>query len=88
MRIFSLIPVLAALVTAVVGCDFEMGCDPAPASKRDSDCASGEMGCGVPQPPSRRGFSGSARGLTNAALIRKGLPLKDPIIRRGAFTWL
>jgi hypothetical protein len=30
-------------------------------------------------------FSRTVRGVTNAELLRRGLPLKDPIIRRGAF---
>ena len=81
MRIFSFIPALAALATAVVGvalpgqgdCSFETACEPA----------------------SKRGFSGehAARndpGLTNAALLRRGLPIKKPIMksRRGTFMWL
>lgn len=27
-------------------------------------------------------------GLTNAELLRRGLPLNGPVIRRGAFMWL
>ena len=30
-------------------------------------------------------FSRTVHGVTNAELLRRGLPLKDPIIRRGAF---
>ena len=79
MRIFSLIPVLAALATAVAGASLP----------RTDNCAS-EAGCGVVQARakrdfSRQRFSRTIRGLTNAQLLRRGLPLKDPIIRRGAF---
>ena len=78
MRTFALIPVLAALVTAVAGV----------ALPRADDCGF-EMGCDLGQSVSRRDFSGErvARtipGLTNAELLRRGLPLKDPIMRRGA----
>ena len=79
MRFFALIPVLAALVTAVVGA-------PAP-----DDCAGSEIGCGT-NVPSKRDFlehpSRDVRGLTNAELLRRGLPVKNPVLRRGAFVWL
>ena len=77
MRIFALIPVWAALATAVAGAVLP----------RAGNCAS-EVGCNVIQAPakrdfSRQRFSRTVRGLTNAQLLRRGLPLKDPIIRRG-----
>ena len=83
MRIFSLIPVLAALVTAVAGVSLP---------RQDDNCGS-EIGCELAQSVTKRGFSDerAARtvpGLTNAELARRGLPLKDPILRRGAFMWL
>lgn len=77
MRFFSFIPALAAIVTVVAGaalpvrednCGFEMGCEAAQlVTKRDFS-----------QHPSR-----TVRGLTNAALLRRGLPLKNPVMRRG-----
>ena len=78
MLIFFLIPALATLATAVTGatlpvegnCGFEIGCEVAQlATKRD-----------VSGYPSR-----TVRGLTNAELLRRGLPLKNPIMRRGTF---
>ena len=77
MRIFTLIPVLAALATAVAGASLP----------RRDNCAS-EMGCDIVQARAKRDFSHqrfsrSVRGPTNAQLLRRGLPLKDPIIRRG-----
>jgi hypothetical protein len=33
-------------------------------------------------------FSRTDHGVTNAELLRRGLPLKDPIIRRGALSQL
>jgi hypothetical protein len=76
MRIFSLIPVWAALATAVAGA----------ALPRAGNCAS-EVGCNVIQALakrdfSRQRFSRTVRGLTNAQLLHRGLPLKDPFIRR------
>lgn len=82
MRGFSFIPVLAALVTAVAGA----------ALPRQGDNCGYEIGCELAQLTSKRDFSGDrvarsgASGLTNAALIRRGLPLKSPIMRRGTFT--
>lgn len=78
MRIFALIPALAALATAVAGA----------ALPRADDCGF-EMGCDLGQSVTRRDFSGehAARtvpGLTNAELLRRGLPLKGPVMRRGA----
>jgi len=82
MRIFALVPVLAALATAVAGA----------ALPRADDCGY-EMGCDVAQSISQRDFFGervarTVPGLTNAELLRRGLPLKDPIMRRGAFAQL
>ena len=82
MRIFSLIPAVAALVTTVAGV----------ALPRQGDCGF-EIGCDLAQSTSKRDFSGkhAARndlGLTNAELLRRGLPLKNPIMRRGTFVWL
>ena len=61
MRIFSLIPVLAALATTVAG---------------------------VSLPRQDERAARTVPGLTNAELARRGLPPKDPIMRRGAFMWL
>ena len=33
-------------------------------------------------------FSRTVHGVTNAELLRRGLPLKDPVIRRGAPSYL
>ena len=80
MRIFSLIPVLALLVTAVAGVSLP---------RQDDDCGS-EIGCELAQSVSKRAVSlehpaRTVPGLTNAELARRGLPPKDPILRRGAF---
>jgi len=81
MRIFSLIPVLAALVTAVAA---------GSALSREDNCGA-EAGCEVAQLASKRDFLGhptrAVHGFTNAALLRRGLPLKNPIMRRGTLTW-
>jgi len=61
---------LAALVTAVAG-----------SALPRADCDGSEMGCGVTQSTTKRDFSGV--GLSNAALLRRGLPLKNPVMRRG-----
>jgi hypothetical protein len=75
MRIFSLIPVLAVLATAVA----------ALAVSRDVN----------PQSPAKRDFSGqpvarSVDGLSNGGFLRRGPPPppKDPILRRGVFSYL
>ena len=76
MRIFSLVSVLAALTTAVaalavsrdVGCEFEMKCNRQSPAKRDFSS----------QPVAR-----SDDGLSNAELLRRGLPPKGPVMRRG-----
>ena len=82
MRIFSFIPALAILVTAVAGVSLP---------RQDDNCGS-EIGCELAQSVTKRDISGehAARtvpGLTNAELARRGLPLKDPIMKRGAFVW-
>jgi len=74
MRFFAIIPALAALITAVAA---------APA-----DGCNAEM-CGASgTPPTRRDFfehpSRDVHALTNAELLRRGLPLKEPIMRRGS----
>ena len=78
MRISSFIPTLAVLVTAVVGA----------ALPTDDSCGS-ELGCA--RLAHKRHFvdhSGrNIRGLTNAQLIRRGLPLNPPVLRRGAFVF-
>ena len=79
MRILSFIPALAALVTAV-----------ASVAVPDT-CTGSEMKCvsdvghkrELIQHPSR-----NLRATTNAELLRRGLPLNRPILRRGAFEWL
>ena len=82
MRIFALIPVLSALATAVAG-----------ASLPRADNCVFKIDCPLDQAPAKRDFSHhrfsrTAHGLTNAELLRRGLPLNDPIIRRGAFPLL
>jgi len=72
MRFFSLLPVLAALVTVVAG---------AALPRADGDCGSSEMGCKVAQSATKRDFSG--RGPSNADLLRRGFAIKNPIMRRG-----
>jgi hypothetical protein len=75
MRFFTIIPVLAALITAVA------------AVPTNTVCAS-EIGCDTPTPPSKRDFfehpSRDEHAVTNANLLRRGLPLKEPILRRGS----
>jgi hypothetical protein len=77
MRILSFIPALAVLVTAVAGVatppscgDSEIACGPDPTTiKRD-----------FLEHPARDGHA-----LTNAELVRRGLPLNAPVLRRGTF---
>jgi len=80
MRIFSFIPTLVALITAVAGS----------ALTREDNCGA-EAGCEVARLASKRNFfehpTRAAHGLTNAALLRRGLPLKNPIMRRGMLKW-
>jgi len=71
MRFFSLLPALAALVTVVAGV----------ALPRAEECNSTEMGCDVSQSAAKRDFSG--RGPSNSDLLRRGLAIKNPIMRRG-----
>jgi hypothetical protein len=78
MRIFSFLPALAALVTAVVA-----GTVPT------DDCSISEFGCPIDAVSKRSSHpSRSGYGLTNAELLRRGLPLRGPVLRRGAFAWL
>lgn len=78
MRILSLIPALAALVTAVAGVSVA----------RDS-CSGSEIGCNPPAAPPKRDFVEPAardvHALTNAELLRRGLPINSPVLRRGMF---
>ena len=74
MRIFSLLSALAALVTAVAA-----GTLPA------RDCVDSEIVCGA-QVTRREIIGHPARdvhGLSNAELLRRGLHLKAPVLRRG-----
>lgn len=77
MRILSFIPVLAALVTAVVA---------APPNK--DACHDSEMKCGHDSHSSKRDFlehpARAVHALTNAELLRRGLPLNNPVLRRGS----
>ena len=70
MRIFSLVPVLAALATAVAGV-------PLP---RDV----GNIQMFAKRDFSDQRVSRNVGGLTNAELLRRGLPPKGPVMRRGA----
>jgi hypothetical protein len=75
MRFFALVPVLAALTTAVAGLSLA----------RDDGCGNSEMGCVA---PTKRDFpeqpvARSVGQMTNAELLRRGLPLKAPVMRRG-----
>lgn len=76
MRILSFIPALAALVTAVMA---------APPNK--DACQNSEMKCGHNSHPSKRDFlehpARAVHALTNAELLRRGLPLNNPVLRRG-----
>lgn len=90
MRILSFIPALAALVTAVAGASVH-----GELTKRGfSGCHNTEMGCAdyrshhdhkrdVVEYPTR-----DVHALTNAELLRRGLPLNNPVMRRGALLWL
>jgi hypothetical protein len=81
MRIFSFVPALAVLVAAVTGAAL-------PVEPAQDNCGY-EVGCELAQLAAKRDFleypTRTVRGLTNAALLRRGLPLKNPIMRRGAF---
>ena len=78
MRLLSFIPALAALVAAVVA---------APAN--NGGCHDSEIQCGPDPQTSKRDFlehpARAVHALTNAELIRRGLPLKNPVMRRGKF---
>ena len=75
MRILSFIPALAVLVTAVAGAALPAG-----------DKCGSEIECITAQSAAKRDLSElDIRGLTNAERLRRGLPLKSPILRRGAF---
>jgi len=73
MRFLSFIPALVALVTAVA------------AAPTDGSCKDSEIICS--SQVTKRNFVHPARdvhGVTNAELLRRGLPLKGPILRRGS----
>ena len=76
MRIFSIIPALAALVTAF-----------ASVSVHDT-CTGAEMRR-EPHVAPKRGFAGhpsrNVHSMTNAELPRRELPLNRPVLRRGTF---
>jgi len=80
MRIFSFIPAFAVLATALTGAAL-------PVEPGQDNCGY-EVGCELAQSAAKRDFfeypTHTARGLTNAALLRRGLPLNKPIMRRGA----
>lgn len=77
MRLLSFIPALVALVTAV-----------AAAPSNSGNCQDSEIKCGPDPATSKRDFlehpTRALHGLSNAELLRRGLPLKDPILRRGS----
>jgi len=76
MRLFSLIPALAALVTVVAGVSLP----------RDV-CHDSEIKCGLNHDTKRDFTAHPSRdfhALTNAELLRRGLPLKEPVMRRGS----
>ncbi|KAF9786807.1 hypothetical protein BJ322DRAFT_1019393 [Thelephora terrestris] len=71
MRVLSIISALAAVVTAVAG------------AALPGNCGS-EIGCDLAQLTAKRDFlAHDARDLTNSERLRRGLPLKSPILRRG-----
>lgn len=77
MRILSFIPTLAALVAAVAGAALPTG-----------DKCGSEIECNPAHLAAKRDLSElDIRDLTNAERLRRGLPLKSPILRRGAFAW-
>jgi hypothetical protein len=72
MRIFF----IAALVTALAGVAFAF------------DCSQSEMGCDVSSPVKRDLVELPARDvaeMSNAELLRRNLPFKYPLLKRGAF---
>lgn len=72
MRISSVVAALAVLVTAVAGCQ------------------NSEIGCPANPPATdKRDLSArNADAFTNAELLRRGLPLNNPVLRRGTFVSL
>lgn len=83
MRIFALIPVLAAFVTAIAGA----------AIPADASCSSEfDLGCVPGQLANKRYFAEhptrTVGSFTNAELLRRGLPLNRPVLRRGVFSCL
>lgn len=81
MRIFSFIPPLAVFVTAVTGAAL-------PVEPIQDDCGY-KVGCELAQLAVKRDLfeypTRTIRGLTDAALLRRGLSLNNPIMRRSAF---
>ena len=80
MRIISFIPALAVLVTAVAGV----------ALPAMTNCGADiDAECGLANLANKRNFVGhsarSGHGLTNAQLLRRGLPINPPVLRRGVF---
>ena len=77
MKFFAILPALAVLATAVFG-----------ASVPASDCSGSELGCET-HVPSKREFldhpTRDGRALINARLLRRGIPLRDPVLRLGGF---
>ena len=76
MRILSFIPALAALVTAVASVAIPDTCN-----NSEMKCVSNV----VPKREFAQHLSRNVRAMTNAELLRKGLPLNRPVLRRGAF---
>jgi hypothetical protein len=76
MKSHSLILVLAVLVIAVVGASLPT----------DYDCVS-EIGCELANKRDSESPTRTVRRSTNAELLRRGLPLKYPVLRRGTFVY-
>ena len=78
MRIFSFIPALVAFITAVAGA-------PCPGPPVVAGCGF-EGGCEVANLATKRNFFEhpvrTVHGLTNVELLRRGLPLKHPIMKQ------
>jgi hypothetical protein len=81
MRLFSLIPTLAILVAAVAGAAL-------PRDVKTDNCGA-EAGCEYSGLNLKRDIfehpSRTVNELTNAELLRRGLPLNNPVMRRGAY---
>lgn len=77
MRIFLFIQTVVALVAVAA-------CTSLPVRQ---DCGPSEIRCRPDQLMGKRSFlelpARTVRGLTNAELLRRGLPLNYPILRRG-----